>query len=139
MLIHFSHLNQNYFTEILATPLKLIDFVYYCQILIHQKYTRKYKYTRLSTSHLRVLTKLSKILLLFLSNLCLCCGRTNLGPKYSYFSFSDWNLDGLTAHDSIKTRYFKRTFLQIWYVCQKHFLIILFKVMIIRSSEMDII
>ena len=45
------------------------------------------------------------ILLSFcLPNLLLCCGdiEKNPGPKYSSLKFCHWNLNGLTAHDSIK-------------------------------------
>ena len=32
------------------------------------------------------------------------CGdiESNFGPKYSTLTFCDWNLNGLTAHDSVK-------------------------------------
>ena len=46
------------------------------------------------------------ILLSFcLPNLLLCCGdiEKNPGLQYSSLKFCHWNLNGLTAHDSIKT------------------------------------
>ena len=63
-----------------------------------------------STSYLRLLKKLPKmvkviiLLSLCLPNLLLCCGdiEKNPGPKYSSLKFCHWNLNGLTAHDSIK-------------------------------------
>ena len=41
----------------------------------------------------------------FIQNLLSQCGdiEKNPGPKYSYLSFFHWNLNGLTAHDYIKT------------------------------------
>ena len=41
----------------------------------------------------------------FIQNLLSQCGNIekNPGPKYSYLSFFHWNLNGLTAHDYIKT------------------------------------
>ena len=43
-------------------------------------------------------------LLFFIQNLLSCCGdiEENPGPKYSSLTFCHWNLNGLTAHDSIK-------------------------------------
>ena len=63
-----------------------------------------------STYYLRLLKKLSKmvkviiLLSLCLLNLLLCCGdiEKNPGPKNSSLKFCHWNLNGLTAHDSIK-------------------------------------
>ena len=63
-----------------------------------------------ATTYLRLLTELPKmtkiaILLLFsLRNLLFCCGnfQVNSGPKSSSLTFCHWNLDGLTAHNSIK-------------------------------------
>ena len=62
------------------------------------------------TSYLQMLTKLpnvAKITLflgLFIPNLLFRCGdiEKNPGPKYSSLTFCHWNLNGLTAHDSIK-------------------------------------
>ena len=62
------------------------------------------------TSYLRMLTKLPKIakITLFLGlcipSLLFRCGdiEKNPGPKYSSLTFCHWNLNGLTAHDSIK-------------------------------------
>ena len=41
---------------------------------------------------------------LCLPNLLLCCGdgEKNPSPKYSSLNFCHWNLNGLTANDSIK-------------------------------------
>ena len=41
----------------------------------------------------------------FIQNLLSQCGdiEKNPGPKYSYLSFFHWNLNGLAAHDYIKT------------------------------------
>ena len=63
-----------------------------------------------SAFYLRLLKKLPKmvkvmmLLSLCLPNLLLCCGdiEKNPGPKYSSLKFYHWNLNGLTAHDSIK-------------------------------------
>ena len=43
-------------------------------------------------------------LLFFIQNLLSCCGdiEENPGPKYLSLTFCHWNLNGLTAHDSIK-------------------------------------
>ena len=44
------------------------------------------------------------LLSLCLPNLLLCCSdiEKNPGPKYSSLKFYHWNLNGHTAHDSIK-------------------------------------
>ena len=63
-----------------------------------------------SISYLHLLKNLPKmvktiiLLSLCLPNLLLCCGdiETNPGPKYSSLNFCHCNLNGLTAHDSIK-------------------------------------
>ena len=63
-----------------------------------------------STSYQRLLEKLPKMvqLIIFLSlcipNLLLWCDdiENNPGPKYLSFKFCHWNLNGLTAYDSIK-------------------------------------
>ena len=62
------------------------------------------------TSYLWVLTKLPKIAkITLLLGLCIpiplcCCGDIEKisGPKYSPLTFCHWNLNGLTAHYSIK-------------------------------------
>ena len=62
------------------------------------------------TSYLRMLTKLPKIaeitlfLVLCIPSLLFRWGDTekNPGPKYSSLAFCHWNLNGLTAHDSIR-------------------------------------
>ena len=62
-----------------------------------------------TATYLRLLTKLPKmtkiaIFLLFcLRDLLFRCSdiEANPGPKYSSLAFCDWNLKGLTAHDSI--------------------------------------
>ena len=62
------------------------------------------------TSYLRMLAELPKIaeITLFLGlcipSLLFRCGdiEKNPGPKYSSLTFCHWNLNGLTAHDSIK-------------------------------------
>ena len=67
------------------------------------------------TSYLRMLTELSKIaeITLFLGlcipSLLFRCGdiEKNPGPKYSSLTFCHWNLNGLTAHDSIKVSLFQ--------------------------------
>ena len=50
------------------------------------------------------MVKVIILLSLYLSNLLLCCYdiENNPGPKYSPLKFCQWNLNGLTAHDSIK-------------------------------------
>ena len=50
------------------------------------------------------IVKVIIFLLLCLPNLLFCCGdiEKNSGPKYSSLKFCHWNLNGLTAHDSIK-------------------------------------
>ena len=66
--------------------------------------------TKNTTTHLKLLTKLPKMtkiaifLFLCLPNLLFRCGdiEVNRGPKYSFLTFCHWNLNGLTAHDSIK-------------------------------------
>ena len=68
------------------------------------------KLTKNTTTYLRLLTKLPKMtkivifLFLCLPNLLFRCDdiEVNLGPKYSSLTFCHWNLNGLTAHDSIK-------------------------------------
>ena len=65
---------------------------------------------RIMTSFLRMLTEVLKIAktALFLGicipSLLFRCGNIekNPGPKYSSLTFCHWNLNGLTAHDSIK-------------------------------------
>ena len=52
-----------------------------------------------------LITKLSNIFLFIciVNLLCRCrVSETNPGPKYSSLTFCHWNLNGLTAHDSIK-------------------------------------
>ena len=44
--------------------------------------------------------------------LCRCNIETNLGLKYSSSTFYHWNLNGLTAHDSIKISLFQAYILQ---------------------------
>ena len=50
------------------------------------------------------MVKVIMLLSLCLPNLLLCCGdiEKSPGPKYSSLKFYHWNLNGLTAHDSIK-------------------------------------
>ena len=50
------------------------------------------------------MTKIAIFLLFCLRNLLFRCGdiEANPGPKYSSLTFCHWNLNGLTAHDSIK-------------------------------------
>ena len=55
--------------------------------------------------NMSLITRLLNIFLLIcIVNLLCRCGDTvtNLGPKYSSLTFCHWNLNGLTAHDSIK-------------------------------------
>ena len=67
------------------------------------------------TSYLWMLTELPKIakITLFLGrcmpSLLFHCGDIEKvpGPKYLSLTFCHWNLIGLTAHDSIKSCYFK--------------------------------
>ena len=62
------------------------------------------------TSFLRMLTEVPKIakttlfLGLRIPSLLFRCGDIEKipGPKYSSLAFCHWNLNGLTAHDSIK-------------------------------------
>ena len=68
------------------------------------------KLTKNATTYLRLLTKVSKIteiaifLFLCIPYLLFRCSdiEANPGPKYSSLTFCHWNLNGLTAHDSIK-------------------------------------
>ena len=63
-----------------------------------------------STSYLRLFKKLPKmvkviiLLSICVPNLLFCCGDIEKypGPKYSSLKFSHLNLNGFTAHDSIK-------------------------------------
>ena len=50
------------------------------------------------------MVKVIILLSLCLPNILLCCGdiEKNPGPKYSSLNFCHWNLNSLTAHDSIK-------------------------------------
>ena len=51
------------------------------------------------------MVKVIILLSICLPNLLLCCGdvEKNPGPKYSSLKSYHWNLNGVTAHDSIKT------------------------------------
>ena len=68
------------------------------------------KLTKNAATYLGLLTKVPKItkiaifLFLCLPYLLFRCGdiEANPGPKYSSLTFCHWNLNGLTAHDSIK-------------------------------------
>ena len=50
------------------------------------------------------MTKIAIFLLFCLQNLLYRCSdiKANPGPKYSSLTFCHWNLNGLTAHNSIK-------------------------------------
>ena len=50
------------------------------------------------------MTKIAIFLFLCLPDLLFRCGdiETNPGPKYYSFAFCHWNLNGLTAHASMK-------------------------------------
>ena len=54
----------------------------------------------------KISKKIKKTTFLFLCalNILIQCGdvETNPGPKYSSLKFCPWNLNGITAHDSIK-------------------------------------
>ena len=57
------------------------------------------------TKNMSLITKLTNIFLFIcIVNLLCRCGdiETNPGPKYSSLTFCHWNLNGFTAHDSIK-------------------------------------
>ena len=66
--------------------------------------------TKKITSNLLLLNKLPKMakitifLFLCFPNLLFRCAdyEANTGPNYSYITFCYWNLNGRTAHDSIK-------------------------------------
>ena len=51
------------------------------------------------------MVKVIILLFLCLPNLVACCGdiEKNPGPKYSSLKLCQWNLNGLTAHDSTET------------------------------------
>ena len=48
--------------------------------------------------------KITTFLVVCIPSLLFCCGdiEKNPGPKYLSLTFCHWNLNGLTAHDSIK-------------------------------------
>ena len=50
------------------------------------------------------MAKIAIFLFFCLRNLLFCCGdiEAKPGPKYSSLTFCHWNLNGLTAHNSIK-------------------------------------
>ena len=59
------------------------------------------------STFIEILPKMVKVIMLLsicLPSLLLCCGdiEKRPGPKYSSLKFYHWNLNGLTAHDSIK-------------------------------------
>ena len=60
------------------------------------------------------MVKVILLLSLYLSNLLLCCYdiENNPGPKYSSLKFCQWNLNNLTAHDSIKTSLLQANIIQ---------------------------
>ena len=60
------------------------------------------------------MVKVIILLSLCLANLLLCCGdiEKHPGPKYSLLKFCHWNLNGLTAHDSIKISPLKACIIQ---------------------------
>ena len=76
-----------------------------------------------STPYLLLFKKLSKmvkvtiLVSLCLSILLLCCGdiEKNPGPNYSSLKFCHWNLNGFTAHDSIKISLRQAYIIQINY------------------------
>ena len=85
----------------------LLFFFYFIAVHLYKFYSA---FNCIMTSYLRILTKLPKIakitifLVLCIPSLLFRCGdiEKNSGPKYSSLTFSHWNLNGLTAHDSIK-------------------------------------
>ena len=52
--------------------------------------------------HFLKIADITMFLLFFIQHLLSCCGdiEENPGPKYSSLTFCQWNLNGLTAHDS---------------------------------------
>ena len=75
----------------------------------------RYVFNWMVTKNISLITKLLKIFLFVcIVNLLCCCGdiETNLGSKYSFLTFCHWNLNGLTAHDSMKISFLQANFLQ---------------------------
>ena len=87
--------------------ISLLFFFYFITVHLYKFYSAL---NCIMTSYLRILTKLPKIakitifLVLCMPSLLFRCGdiEKNPGPKYSSLTFCHWNLNGLTAHDSIK-------------------------------------
>ena len=78
-----------------------------------------------------LITKLPNIYLFIciVNLLCRCGGiKTKSGPTYSPLTFCHWNVNGLTAHDSIKT-----PLLQI-FILQHNYAIICLLEMLLNSS-----
>ena len=96
---NFSELSSfTFFLGIILLHLNDVHLLFKC-ILI--------KSIKISLPLLTKLPKMTKIaifLLFYLWNLFFSCGdiEANFGPKYSTLTFCDWNLNGLTAHDSVK-------------------------------------
>ena len=69
--------------------------------MLTEKFLKSYLY---SVIKLPKITKVIFVLFLCITNLLSQCVdiETNPGPRFSYLTFSHWNLNGLTAHDSIK-------------------------------------
>ena len=90
------------------------------------------------TSYLWMLTKLPKIakiiifLVLCIRSLLFHCGdiEKNPCPKYSSLTFFHWNLNGLTAHDSIKI-----SLLQAYVTQHNYDIICLSETFLISSSD----
>ena len=91
-----------------------------------------------TTTYLRLLTKLPKMtkiaifLFLCLRNLLFRCGdiEANPGPKYSSLTFCHWNLNGLTAHNSIKI-----SLLQAYIIQHNYDIICLLETFLLASIE----
>ena len=91
-----------------------------------------------TTTYLRLLTKLPKMtkiaifLFLCLRNLLFRCGdiEANPGPKYSSLTFCHWNLNGLTAHNSIKI-----SLLQAYIIQHNYDIICLLETFLLSSIE----
>ena len=80
--------------------------------------------------------KIADITVFFLfpiQNLLSCCGdiEKNPGPKYSSLTFCNWNLNGLTAHESTKT-----SLLQV-YITQYNYDIIRLTETFLNSSTLS--
>ena len=80
-------------------PLNNVYHAYNC--MLTEQFLKPYLY---SIIKLPKITKVIAFLFLCITNLLSQCDdiETNPGPRFSSLTFCHWNLNGLTAHDSIK-------------------------------------